>query len=266
MNIRWPVTLLGAAAGLAIASIPGALLGGVLGHSVDRRLKIDSWRGLLTRLGWSGSALDDQDLLFILLGRLAKSDGRVKEAHIAQTRAEMRRLNLSIEQQRRAIEAFNRGKSGNDGLLLPLRRLRKRPEQVRSVLASCWRLAAVEPQISTRKHNLILLWGRWAGCTPGEVLDLQPTASQHHPRQGKARDTGVTARARNPYEDALMLLGIQETSEEKEIKRAYRRLLSQYHPDKLAGAGASPEAVREATEKTRELHSAYSLVRERHGF
>lgn len=263
--MRWPITLLGAAAGLALASIPGALLGGVLGHSVDRRLQIKSWKGLLRRLGWSGGELEDNDLLFILLGRLAKSDGRVLENHIAQTRAEMRRLNLGTEQQRRAIEAFNRGKTGDDGLLLPLRRLRKRPEQVRNLLASCWRLASAEAMVSERKRNLILLWGRWAGCTPGEVLDLQPKPKGGNPGASQPH-TVVAARKRSPYEEALDLLDVRETSEPGEIKRAYRRLLSQYHPDKLAGAGASEDAVRQATEKTGELHSAYNLVRARHGF
>lgn len=259
--MRWPVTLLGAAAGLALASIPGALLGGVLGHSVDRRLQIKSWKELLRRLGWSGGELEDNDLLFILLGRLAKSDGRVLETHIAQTRAEMRRLRLDTPQQRRAIDAFNRGKTGDDGLLLPLRRLRKRPEQVRNLLAACWRLASAETPVSERKHNLILLWGRWAGCTPGEVLELQP-----RPKGADRPRVAPPARRRSPYEAALDLLDVRETSEPGDIKRAYRRLLSQYHPDKLAGAGASTDAVREATEKTRELHSAYTLVRERHGF
>src|SRR5690606_42005197 len=60
-------TLLGAIAGLALASIPGALLGGVLGHSLDRRLQIRSWKGLLQRLGWNWGELADNDLLFILL-------------------------------------------------------------------------------------------------------------------------------------------------------------------------------------------------------
>lgn len=263
--MRWPVTLLGAAAGLALASIPGALLGGVLGHSVDRRLQIKSWSGLFRRLGWSGGELSDVDLLFILLGRLAKCDGRVLEIHIAQTRAEMRRLNLNVDQQRRAIEAFNRGKTGDDGLLLPLRRLRKRPEQGRDLLAACWRLAGTEAPVSERKRNLILLWGRWAGRTPGEILDLQakPKAS---PRGAHKTQTPVASRRQTPYEAALELLGVLEHSPPGDIKRAYRRLLSQYHPDKLAGAGASEEAVRRATEKTRELHSAYNLVRERHGF
>ena len=56
------------------------------------------------------------------------------------------------------------------------------------------------------------------------------------------------------------------TSEPAAIKRAYRRLLSRHHPDKIAGSGASLAQVREATERTRELHNAYALIRERRDF
>ena len=255
----WPVTLLGAAAGLALASIPGALLGGVLGHSVDRHLRLKSWTGLVKRLGWA-EVLADNDLQFLLLGRLAKSEGRVGEAHIAQAREEMRRLNLNAEGRKQAIAAFSRGKEGGDGLRLPLHRLRNRPELVRRLLSSCWRLAAAEGKVSDRKRDLILLWGRWAGCSSAQVLSLYQRTQQ------EARTNTVSTRARNAYEAALHLLGVNENSEAKDIKRAYRRLLSQYHPDKQAGAGASESEVRRATEKTGELHSAYSLIRERHGF
>lgn len=256
----WPVTLLGVAAGLALASIPGALLGGVLGHSVDRRLRLKSWAGLAKRLGWA-EELADNDLQFLLLGRLAKSEGRVDEAHIAQAREEMRRLNLGVEDRKKAIAAFARGKAGGDGLRLTLHRLRNRPELVRRLLSSCWRLAAAEGKVSDRKRDLILLWGRWAGCSSAQVLSL------YQRTQHETRSTGtVSTRARNAYEAALHLLGVDENSDAQDIKRAYRRLLSQYHPDKQAGAGASESEVRLATEKTGELHSAYGLIRERHGF
>ncbi len=46
----WPATLIGAGAGWALASIPGALLGALLGQLLDRRLRLESWRGLLARL------------------------------------------------------------------------------------------------------------------------------------------------------------------------------------------------------------------------
>ncbi|MNE98085.1 DnaJ-like protein DjlA [compost metagenome] len=85
---------------------------------------------------------------------------------------------------------------------------------------------------------------------------------------GAGYDTpqGLPPKRGNSYKDALTLLGVTADCEPAVIKRAYRRLLSQSHPDKLAGSGASPALVRAATDRTRELHSAYNLIRERHGF
>lgn len=74
----WPGTLIGAGAGFAIASIPGALLGALLGQALDRRLQLHSWAQLRERLG-GRPALRNDELLFVLLGRLAKSNGRVVE-------------------------------------------------------------------------------------------------------------------------------------------------------------------------------------------
>lgn len=70
--------MIGAGAGFAIASIPGALLGALLGQAMDRRLRLQSWDDVRERLG-GRPALRDEELLFVLLGRLAKSDGRVVE-------------------------------------------------------------------------------------------------------------------------------------------------------------------------------------------
>lgn len=250
----WPVTLLGAAAGLAVASIPGAMLGALLGQVLDRRLRLRSWADLRERLG-APPAPDADELLFILLGRLAKSDGRVMQVHIQQARSEMQRLGLDAEGQRAAISAFNRGKTGSDSLRGPLRRQRERAE---ALLRACWRMAWVDGSVSQAERELIALWGKW--------LDV-PLSQQEAWRTAYApRQKPLASTANSGYQQALKLLGVAENSEPAQVKRAYRRLLSRHHPDKLAGSGASVEQVREATERTRELHQAYELLRQRHGF
>ncbi|MCG6539560.1 DnaJ domain-containing protein [Pseudomonas sp. KSR10] len=253
----WPITLLGALIGWLIASIPGALLGALLGQVLDRRLGLNSWARLRERMGGDRALMQGDELLFFLLGRLAKSSGRISEAHIQAARQEMQRRRLNPAAQRLAIDAFYRGKSSGQGLRDPLQRLKGRHDEAKGVLQACWRMARAQGQIDAREHELVMLWGRWMGWDSAAIAALDPSGGR---RQGAPSNLG------GAYEQALRLLGVRADSEPQAIKRAYRRLLSKHHPDKQAGAGATALQVREATERTRELHNAYTLIRERRGF
>ncbi len=252
----WPGTLIGAGAGYFIASIPGAMLGALLGQTLDRRLQLHSWAHLRERLGGRATLRNDE-LLFVLLGRLAKSGGRVVEKHIEQARQEMRQLDMSAAAQQRAIAAFNRGKSGRDSLRGYLGRLKTQPHAAEGVLRACWRMMVADGRVDPKERELIVLWGRWLGWTPQQV---QALGADYEPQKKPLATRGGT------YQQSLTLLGVTASSDPEQIKRAYRRLLSRHHPDKVAGTGASPAQVREATEKTRELHHAYALIREQRGF
>ena len=252
----WPSTLIGAGAGFAVASIPGALLGALLGQAMDRRLRLEGWDDLRERLG-GRPALRDEELLFVLLGRLAKSDGRVVDGHIQQARQEMTRLDMAEPARLRAIAAFNRGKSGKVRVGRYLQRIKQQPHAAEGTLRACWRMVWADGRADDAERDLIDLWGKWLGWTPQQ---LQALAADYTPERKPLVNRGGS------YQDALRLLGVTSTSEPSVIKRAYRRLLSRHHPDKIAGSGASPAQVREATERTRELHSAYALIRERRDF
>jgi DnaJ like chaperone protein len=89
---------------------------------------------------------------------------------------------------------------------------------------------------------------------------VQALAADYEPHRQPQVSNAIT------YQEALLILGVTATTEPAQIKRAYRRLLSRHHPDKIAGSGATALQVREATDKTRELHTAYTLIRQRRDF
>jgi DnaJ like chaperone protein len=56
------------------------------------------------------------------------------------------------------------------------------------------------------------------------------------------------------------VLGVPSTASDAEVTRAYRRLLSQHHPDKLVSKGLPPDVLKLADEKTYQIRSAYETV------
>jgi DnaJ like chaperone protein len=58
------------------------------------------------------------------------------------------------------------------------------------------------------------------------------------------------------------VLGVAEKATDAEVKRAYRRLLSQHHPDKLVSKGLPEEMMKLAAQKTHEIRQAYEIVTE----
>lgn len=252
----WPSTVIGAGAGFAIASIPGALLGALLGQAMDRRLQLQSWAHLRERLG-GRAVLRDDEVLFVLLGRLAKSEGRVVDGHIQQARQEMQRLEMSEPARLRAIAAFNRGKSGSERLHPHLRRLKQQPHAAEGLLRACWRMVWADGRVGRHERELLMQWGQQLGWSTTRV---QALASDYEPHRAALGNQGIS------YPEALRLLGVLPETEPVQVKQAYRRLLSRHHPDKLVGSGASPAQVRDATERTRDLHQAYAVVRKRRGF
>lgn len=254
--MHWPITLLGALAGMLVASIPGALLGGLLGQMLDRRLDLRSWADLRRHMR-AAPGPREQLLLFGLLGRLAKSAGVVTAGHIQQARNEMRRLQLDDAAQQRVIAAFTDGKSAQQNLRRPLRRLRAHPGLAEDLLRACWRMAWAGGQVVPAQYQLILACGEHLGLQRDAVLALGAA----YARSNTLLPVNAAAE-----QEALRVLGLSLEASPAQIKLAYRRLLSRHHPDKVAGTGATPAQVRAATDKTCELHRAFELLRNRREF
>jgi DnaJ like chaperone protein len=60
---------------------------------------------------------------------------------------------------------------------------------------------------------------------------------------------------------AYELLGIDASVNDQALKKAYRRLMNQHHPDKLVAKGLPEEMIDIATQKTQDIKSAYELIK-----
>ncbi len=84
-------------------------------------------------------------------------------------------------------------------------------------------------------------------------------------RAGFGRGGYDAATAKTSLEDAYRLLGVDESINDTDLKKAYRRLMSQHHPDKLVAKGLPEEMIQDATEKTQQIKAAYDLLRQSRG-
>ena len=61
--------------------------------------------------------------------------------------------------------------------------------------------------------------------------------------------------------EAYEMLGVSKNASDDEIKKAYRRLMNQHHPDKLVSKGLPEEMIKLANEKTQQIKEAYERIK-----
>jgi DnaJ like chaperone protein len=175
-------------------------------------------------------------------------------------------LHLSGVQREQAKAAFNRGKSADFDLDAEVDKLRVTIQVGRGPLLrlflqlQCMAVAA-DGQIHPAEHAMLARIARRLGLAERDVEQLE--ALLRAAGAGPSRAAGPPPQSR--LDDAYTALGMAGDASDGEVKRAYRRLMSENHPDKLAAKGL-PESLREvAEERTREINVAYELIKEARG-
>lgn len=65
--------------------------------------------------------------------------------------------------------------------------------------------------------------------------------------------------------EAYGLLGIDAEASNEDVKKAYRSLVKQYHPDIIKAQGADENYLKEATLKVQEINAAYEMIKKSRG-
>lgn len=258
--------LIGALLGYWLGGFLGLLIGLILGHQLDKHLTRLAGGFLLSSLAKHQVQVQQVffEATFGVMGHLAKADGRVSEQEIALARQVMQRMGLNDQAQRMAIDHFGRGKQADFDLDATLERLRTtlRGQQnlTRMFIEIQLSAAFADGELKASERGVLEQICVRLGfpLDAFERLVNMIQAELHHQQAGRDRGPSL--------EDAYAILNIDESASDAEVKRAYRRLTSQHHPDKLAAKGLPKEMMKLAEEKTHEIRSAYERIRETRGF
>ncbi|MCP5326027.1 MAG: co-chaperone DjlA [Oceanospirillaceae bacterium] len=212
--------------------------------------------------------MDGQNIFFrvtfLIMGQLAKADGRVSEQEIEAARFIMDQMGLNDAQRKAAIGYFTEGKSPHFDCVPELEKLarviKNRGSLVQMFLEVQLSVAYADGELSLAEKSLLDKVCRILGITQMQFEYIHArirAANEQYRYQANNRFKSEADEIATAY----AVLGVDAKVSDDELKRAYRRLMSQHHPDKLVAKGLPEEMMQIAKEKTQEIQTAYDKVR-----
>ncbi|OOZ34497.1 co-chaperone DjlA [Solemya velesiana gill symbiont] len=267
--MSWWGKVAGGAFGFMLGGPLGALLGAVLGHSLDKGMK-----------GMEGAeelGPGDRErvqtafftTVFSVMGRIAKADGQVSKDEIALAETVMREMDLNVEMRNTAINLFNQGKADDfplDEVLDQFRReCHRRNTLIQMFIEIQIQAAYADGRMDGAEEQSLLHICRRLGVPEFAFRRLEKMIRAERHYAGAGRGRAAPPPSKPTLNDAYAILNVNADATDAEVKKAYRRLMSQHHPDKLVAKGLPEEMMKMATQKTHEIRQAYEQVKSARG-
>ncbi|MEE8056521.1 MAG: co-chaperone DjlA [Pseudomonadales bacterium] len=194
--------------------------------------------------------------MFMTMGKIAKSDGRVTRVEIQYADTIMQLMGLSAEQCQQAIAYFDQGKQKSIDLgpmfLQLAKYVGKRTTLANLFLKIQCRTAYAKGKMHVQEKVLLRHLAEALGFDRGTFesirLQMQHLASGNKPK------------AQRTLEAAYEMLDVAPTGSDEDLKKSYRRLMNLNHPDKLAARGMQEHELKQAENKTHEIQQAYEEI------
>jgi len=243
------------------------LLGVVLGYIFKSYRKFETTyyqKNQFKNVELSEEAIAQSELgLFVALAaKIAKADGKVDSLEAELVSNMLKDVSQAFEKSeevRDILKAiFNREKDlvfNVDEIALALQqRLRGDKQKALMMLQFLTHLSFVDGELSHTEERLLLKIASFLHIEHSEIEALLNHFASMH-----SNASSSSMNEQKAYE----ILGVSEGVSLKDVKKAYRKLVREYHPDIMQAKGESEAYIKEATAKVQEINAAYELLKER---
>lgn len=253
--------IVGAVLGFYYFGFFGALAAFFLGSMVDRSIMYGL--GGVNPLSRAHREAVFLGTVFTLMGKIAKADGQISQNEIDHVEQLFNKLGMTPEHRQQSISLFKKGAAQDFDIKPTLNEFMKVCGHTNSLrqmlLVYLIVMALADGHLNPAEESLLIEIARHLGYSEDAFKHIfAMVTNQSHFAGGQPTSA-------NALEDAYKALGVSKDSTDHEVKRAYRKLMSQYHPDKLMGQGVPEDMIAVATAQAQEVQIAYELIKKNRG-
>jgi len=242
--------------GLIFGGPLGAIAGAALGH-----ILIDKSSDLVNQTIRPGQGLQFKPAertqaayfisLFSILGKLSKIDGTVTKDEIAVAQNFINSLPIAENEKQFARQVFNEAKDSrysiDDFAIQLYQAARTQPTLLLSFLDLLFKIAAAD----------------------GKLHPAEETALKSVKNTFQISDTqfeNLKAVYFKNFDNYYKMLNCTPESSDEQIKSSYKKLVKDFHPDKIVSKGLPEEFIDFASDRFREIQESYEKIRQERGF
>lgn len=244
--------LVGGTIGFAMGGPLGAIAGAVFGHAFDKSGDLDDGREIdYTSTGNQTAQLTFFVAAFSMLAKIARADGAVSSEEIDSVEKFMAvDLNLDPESRRVARDIFhtaiNARESFQDFAAQFFGQFRNEPRLLEMMIDIMLRVSVADGNLSPAEETLIV--------SAVGIFNM-----------GDANYQRLKSKYVSEPVKYYAVLNCSESDSNDRIKSQYRKLVSEYHPDKIASKGLPDAFIQFANDKFREIQEAYEHIKKARG-
>lgn len=241
--VKW----LGAGLGFTLGGPIGSILGFAVGSFISGFSKEDIEIAKTYRNTSGTSQSGDFEISLLLLSSVViKADGKVDERELSYVRNHFKKM----YGEERANNAFKLFKSFIKNNEVSTRQI---SEQIRKNLTHASRLQLIHFLFGIAKSD--------GAVNEAEVNSIKIIAGYLYINQYDFES--IKAMFYDSSDSSFRILEIEKSATNDEVKKAYRKMVKKYHPDKLQHLGE--EHVKGAEEKFKQVQKAYEQIQNERG-